>query len=41
MSRPITDFGHANRDESDMPLYYFSAVRRGLTKPSAVAGATT
>jgi hypothetical protein len=24
-----------------VPLYYFSAVARGLTKPSAVANATT
>jgi hypothetical protein len=24
-----------------VPLYCFSAVRRGLTKPSAVSGATT
>jgi purine-cytosine permease-like protein len=24
-----------------VPLYYFSAVRRDLNKPSAVAGATT
>ena len=23
-----------------VPLYYLSAVRRGLTKPSAIAGAT-